>query len=67
MKSVKLRAVLLFILGLCFGVLIFGGYMIKKEKPPIPDTVKSVSGEVLFTGKDIMAGQNYYFSRGGSI
>ena len=65
MKSVKLRAVLLFILGLCFGVLIFGGYMIKKEKPPIPDTVKSVSGEVLFTGKDIMAGQNYYFSRGG--
>ncbi|NLV67412.1 MAG: nitric-oxide reductase large subunit, partial [Spirochaetes bacterium] len=65
MKSVKQRAVLLFILGLCFGVLIFGGYMIKKEKPPIPDTVKSVSGEVLFTGKDIMAGQNYYFSRGG--
>jgi len=39
--------------------------MIKKEKPPIPDTVKSVSGEVLFTGTDIMAGQNYYFSRGG--
>jgi len=65
MISPKVRAVLLFSLILAFGVLIFGGYLIKKEKPPIPKTVKTESGEVVFTGADVIAGQNYYFSRGG--
>lgn len=65
MRNKKLRAIMLFFLGLCFGVLIFGGYMIHKEKPPIPITVTSEKGEVLFTGEDIIDGQNYYFSRGG--
>jgi nitric oxide reductase subunit B len=59
------RAVLLFLLILCFGVLIFGGYLIKKEKPPIPEKVMNPDGVVLFTGDDIIKGQNYYFSRGG--
>ncbi|NMB64053.1 MAG: nitric-oxide reductase large subunit, partial [Spirochaetes bacterium] len=59
------RAVLFFLLILCFGVLIFGGYMIKKEKPPIPEKVIRPDGVVLFTGDDIIKGQNYYFSRGG--
>lgn len=59
------RAVLFFLLILCFGVLIFGGYMIKKEKPPIPEKVIGPDGVVLFTGDDIIKGQNYYFSRGG--
>lgn len=59
------RAVLLFLLILCFGVLIFGGYMIKKEKPPIPENVVGPDGVIVFTGKDIIKGQNYYFSRGG--
>ncbi len=61
----KVRAILLFLLVLAFGVLIFGGYLINKEKPPIPEVVKTESGEVVFTGKDIIDGQNYYFSRGG--
>jgi nitric oxide reductase subunit B len=61
----KVRAILLFLLVLAFGVLIFGGYLIKKEKPPIPEVVKTETGEVVFTGKDIIDGQNYYFSRGG--
>ncbi len=65
MKNKKLRAIMLFFLGLCFGVLIFGGYMIHRDKPPIPLTVQSEQGEVLFTGEDIINGQNYYFSRGG--
>ncbi len=65
MISAKVRAVLLFLLVLAFGVLIFGGYLIKKEKPPIPEAVKTETGEVVFTGKDIIDGQNYYFSRGG--
>ncbi|MDZ7400262.1 MAG: nitric-oxide reductase large subunit, partial [candidate division KSB1 bacterium] len=65
MTNPKLRAILLFLLVLAFGVLIFGGYLIKKEKPPIPEVVKTETGEVVFTGKDIINGQNYYFSRGG--
>lgn len=65
MINSRVRAVLLFLLVLAFGVLIFGGYLIKKEKPPIPEVVKTETGEVVFTGKDIIAGQNYYFSRGG--
>lgn len=65
MISAKARAVLLFLLVLAFGVLIFGGYLIKKEKPPIPEVVKTETGEVVFTGKDVIDGQKYYFSRGG--
>lgn len=61
----KVRAILLFLLVLAFGVLFFGGYLIKKEKPPIPEVVQTETGEVVFTGKDIIDGQNYYFSRGG--
>lgn len=63
--NTKLRSLLLFVLVLTFGVLIFGGYMIHKQKPPIPVAVKSVSGDNLFTAQDVMDGQNYYFSRGG--
>ncbi|HNW27908.1 MAG TPA: nitric-oxide reductase large subunit [Spirochaetota bacterium] len=61
----QLLAVLLFLLVMCFGVLIFGGYLINRDKPPIPKVVMSDTGTVLFTGADIDAGQNYYFSRGG--
>lgn len=65
MSSPRVRAILLFLLVLAFGVLIFGGYLINREKPPIPAVVKTEAGAVIFTGADIIAGQNYYFSRGG--
>ncbi|MEI8348024.1 MAG: nitric-oxide reductase large subunit, partial [Pseudomonadota bacterium] len=65
MKNPVVRAIFLFLLVLVFGVLIFGGYMIKKNKPPIPEVSQSQSGEIIFTKKDIMDGQNYYYSRGG--
>ncbi len=65
MRNSISRAILLFLLGVTFGVLLFGGYMINKEKPPIPKVVKTEEGRVLFTEKDILDGQNYYFSRGG--
>ncbi|BDD88114.1 nitric-oxide reductase large subunit [Desulfofustis limnaeus] len=65
MTSPRLKAFFLFCLVLTFGVLIFGGYLINREKPPIPDQVVTPTGETLFTGGDIIAGQNYYFSRGG--
>ncbi|ADP86464.1 hypothetical protein Deval_1305 [Nitratidesulfovibrio vulgaris RCH1] len=39
MISPKVKAVFFFCLALTFGVLIFGGYAINKEKPPIPAKV----------------------------
>lgn len=65
MTNPKVRAVLLFCLALTFGVLILGGYAIRKEKPPIPEKVQDQSGTVLFTGEEIIDGQNYFYSRGG--
>jgi nitric oxide reductase subunit B len=65
MTNPKIRAFFLFFLALTFGVLIFGGYLINKEKPPIPAKIIASSGETILTGKDIIDGQNYYFSRGG--
>jgi nitric oxide reductase subunit B len=61
----QLRAVFLFFLIICFGVLIFGGYLINREKPPIPAEIKGQDATVILTGKDIIDGQNYYYSRGG--
>ena len=65
MTNPKLRAIFLFILTLTFGVLIFGGYIINKAKPPIPVQIIAPSGDTIITGEDIIDGQNYYFSRGG--
>lgn len=65
MENPKVRAVLLFLLGLTFGVLILGGQMINKHKPPIPETVRTPSGDTVFTAGDVHEGQDYYFSRGG--
>lgn len=65
MNNPKIRAILLFVLVLAFGVLLFGGYLIKKNKPPIPQTVITEDGSILFSGRDIEDGRKYYFSRGG--
>ena len=59
MISPKVKAVFFFCLALTFGVLIFGGYAINKEKPPIPAKVLDHSGSTLFTGEDVIGGQNY--------
>jgi len=65
MENPKVRALLLFFLVLTFGVLLFGGQMMNKAKPPIPEMVRTPSGETVFTASDVLEGQNYYFSRGG--
>ncbi|MFH0728304.1 MAG: nitric-oxide reductase large subunit [Pseudomonadota bacterium] len=65
MTNPKIRAIFLFFLILAFGVLIFGGYLINKAKPPIPEKIVSLSGDTIMTEADIMNGQNFYFSRGG--
>ena len=65
MMSTKVRAVFLFLLVLVFAVLLIGGFLIDRNKPPIPASVETPDGSVVYTEADIMAGQNYYFSRGG--
>ena len=65
MKDPRVRALLLFLLAITFGVLIFGGYLIHRDKPPIPGTVVSDTGATLFTGADVKNGQKLYLSRGG--
>ena len=65
MFSTKTRAVLMFLLAICFGVLIFGGYLIKRDKPPIPAKAITGTGELIYSGNDVMDGQHHYFSRGG--
>jgi nitric oxide reductase subunit B len=52
-------------LAACFGILLIGGRLIHRDKPPIPESVVTGHGQVVFTGADVMAGQQHYFSRGG--
>jgi len=52
-------------LVMTFGVLLFGGYLMNREKPPIPKEVVTQNGQVLFSEKDVIDGQNYFYSRGG--
>ena len=48
-----------------FGALLFFGYQIYLSKPPIPDAVRSASGQTLYTKDDIQTGQAVWQSMGG--
>jgi nitric oxide reductase subunit B len=48
-----------------FGILLLLGQQIYQQAPPIPEAVKSQSGETLFTRADIETGQNIWQSIGG--
>lgn len=48
-----------------FGLLLYLGAEIYQKAPPIPTTVTSASGEVLYTRSDIENGQNVWQSIGG--
>lgn len=48
-----------------FGILLLIGKEIYQQKPPIPQTVQSTSGDVLFVQEDITIGQNLWQSMGG--
>jgi nitric oxide reductase subunit B len=41
-----------------FAILLYFGQRIYQEAPPIPETIRLESGEVLFSGEDIRRGQN---------
>ena len=65
MKDPRIRALLLFLLALTFGVLLLGGALIHRDKPPIAGTVVTDTGSTLFTAVDVKNGQKLYLSRGG--
>jgi nitric oxide reductase subunit B len=48
-----------------FGVLLLLGREIYQQAPPIPEAVKSATGDTLFTRADIELGQNVWQSIGG--
>ena len=48
-----------------FGLLLLLGAQIYQQAPPMPEQVKSASGEVIFTRADIETGQNVWQSIGG--
>jgi nitric oxide reductase subunit B len=65
MNTKKLWLGFIAVMLISFGVLIYYGGQIYREKPPIPATVETVSGKVLFSGQDIRDGQNIWQSIGG--
>jgi nitric oxide reductase subunit B len=50
---------------ICFGVLGYFGYELYLQKPPIPESVVTSSGEKIFTSTEIKDGQNVWQSIGG--
>ncbi len=51
--------------GVSFAVLLYFGYEIYQQAPPIPEQVRLADGTVLFSGQDIKDGQNVWQSMGG--
>lgn len=50
---------------LSFAALGYFGYEIYMQAPPVPNQVKTQTGQVLFTGQDIREGQSVWQSIGG--
>jgi len=64
-KEKKLWILFAFVMLLSFGVLGYYGYEIYQESPPIPKTIKTNDGSIIFTEKEIKDGQNIWQSIGG--
>ena len=66
MKSeMKLWIAFALVMGISFAVLLFYGYEIYQQAPPIPESVVTAGGELLFSGQDVRDGQNVWQSIGG--
>lgn len=61
----KLWWTLLIVVGSMFCLLGYFGREVYREAPPIPERVVTESGDVLFTGDDILDGQTAWQSVGG--
>ncbi|MFA8450693.1 MAG: nitric-oxide reductase large subunit [Bacteroidales bacterium] len=64
-KSKRLWWGFALVMIVCFAVLLFFGGEIYHKKPPIPETVTTPNGQVIFTKSDIQKGQNVWQSMGG--
>jgi nitric oxide reductase subunit B len=65
MTTRKLWIGFLAVMMISFAVLLYFGYEIYRQAPPIPEKVITSDGTVLFTGQDIKDGQNIWQSMGG--
>jgi nitric oxide reductase subunit B len=65
MKTRKLWIGFLAVMTISFAVLLYYGREIYRHAPPVPDKVMTSEGTLLFTGQDILDGQNVWQSMGG--
>jgi nitric oxide reductase subunit B len=65
MKTKKLWLGFLAVMVISFAVLLYYGWEIYRQAPPIPEKVVTEDGTVIFTGQDIKDGQNVWQSMGG--
>ena len=65
MNTKKLWISFILVMTISFAVLIYYGREIYRQAPPIPDKVMTTDGKILFTGEDILDGQNVWQSVGG--
>lgn len=63
-KRSFLPNILIAVLILAMTGLVFGGWIIYQEKPPMPSQVVSDTGSVLFTAQDIQGGQAVFLRYG---
>ena len=62
----RLWTILVVGMVLMFGILLLLGQQIYQQAPPIPETVKSASGQTLFTRADIETSQLAVWSKARS-
>lgn len=65
MNTKKLWTGFILVLVISFGILVYFGKEIYREKPPIPEKVIAQDGTILMTRSDILDGQNVWQSIGG--
>ncbi len=65
MNTRKLWIGFIAVMVICFSVLLYYGYEIYLQKPPIPEKVVTTDGEQVFTAQDIKDGQSVWQSIGG--
>ena len=61
----RLWIALALVVGLSFGALLYFGGEVYQYAPPIPSRVVTERGELVFTGEQILAGQDVWRSIGG--
>jgi nitric oxide reductase subunit B len=52
-------------MAIMFGILLYFGAQIYHTKPPMPSAVRTASGQILYTNKEIQRGQEVWQSIGG--